>query len=209
MALYVIALTDTCLQKLTIGRRTLRTVDIDGIYAVCESRRVAPPLTDDELREQHALVVDVARRVRAVLPVRFGALVEKHALVTLVQSHDAAIRQGLEDVRGRVQMTVRVVGPHPPRSAVRASTGREYLEQRRRSAFPLLPRPARSLLAAVRPLAARERQEPGAGGLLATIYHLIDADAVRRYNRTAEIAANRATTVTGPWPPFAFAPQLW
>jgi hypothetical protein len=207
--LYVIAFSDTPLEPWTVGHRRLHVVAVDRLCAICERRAAAPAVSEEELRRQHALVLAVAERVRAILPVRFGALVGKRELVALIRNHEAEIRQGLDAVRDRVQMTLRILGARPAPAAGRASSGREYLEQRLRAASPVLPQPARSLLAALRPMVVRERQEPGVGQLLATIYHLIDAGDVPRYTRIVKKASNRDMILTGPWPPFAFTPQLW
>jgi hypothetical protein len=212
VALYVLAFTDTPLDSSTIGPRRLEVVVVNELCAICERRAAAPAASEEELREQHALVLAVADRVSAILPVRFGALLGKRELVALVRTHEAAIRQGLETVRDRVQMTLRILGTRRAPRAVRASSGRDYLEQRMRAASSSLfslPQPASTLLAALRPMVALERREPGVGQLLATVYHLIDARDVPRYTQIAKKASNRDMILTGPWPPFAFTPQLW
>ena len=210
MPLYVLALTDTPLGRWTAGDRRLLTADYDGVHVVCERRSEAPALTDAELRDQHRLVIAIANRARAVLPARFGSLVARRELTALLRRHDAEIRTALDQVRDRVQMTVRVLGaaPRRPSPAPNATSGREYLERARQHLAPRLPRPAERLLAAVRPYVVSERREPGAGRLLATLYHLVDASQVGRY---AKAAGTRVpgVIVSGPGPPFAFAPQLW
>ena len=209
MPLYVLALTDTALPPEVAGGLRLDSVELGGFYAICEPRRAAPPPEDDRLREQHALVRQIAGSARAILPVRFGTLMRKRELVAFSKDHEEEIRAGLDAVRDRVQMTIRIVGRQQQLSPRRrATTGRGYLEQRRRAASPDLPPAARSLLAALRPLIVRERQEPGVGRLLATVYHLVDASNSSRYSRKAKRMATQATVVTGPWPPFAFTPQL-
>jgi hypothetical protein len=207
--LYVLALTDVDLGTWKAGSHTLRSIDLGPLYAVYEQRRTAPPLDDDNLREQHRLVMEIARRAHATLPARFGALVDRKALADRVHSHEAELREAIGEVRDRVQMTVRVTGEPPRAVATPAASGREYLEARRKLASPLLPETAAGLLAALRPLVTRERLDPGAGGLLATIYHLVDRRNGRRYREVAAGAALPNVMVTGPWPPFAFTPQLW
>lgn len=207
--MYVLAFTDVDLGTWKADGHTLRSIDLGPLFAVYEQRRTAPPLNDDTLREQHGLVVEIARRAHATLPARFGALVDRKALTDRVRSHEAELREAIHEVRDRVQMTVRVTGEPAPPVATSAASGREYLEARRRLASPVLPEAATGLLAALRPLVARERLEPGAGGLLATIYHLVDRQHGRRYIEIAAGAALPNVIVTGPWPPFAFTPQLW
>ena len=209
MRVYVLALTDLDLGTWKAGARTLHSIDLGPLYAVYEQRRTPPPLNDDSLREQHGLVMEIARRADATLPARFGALVDRKALADRVQSHEAELREAIHEVRGRVQMTVRVTGEPARVVATPAASGREYLEARRKLASPVLPETAAGLLAALRPLVARERLEPGAGGLLATVYHLVDRRHGRRYREIAAATALPNVIVTGPWPPFAFAPQLW
>jgi hypothetical protein len=58
-----------------------------------------------------------------------------------------------------------------------------------------------------------QRIEPADGPLRATIYHLIARRHVRSYRRAADTLlpslAPLRLAVTGPWPPFAFVPELW
>jgi hypothetical protein len=208
--LYVLALTDTPLGSWTAGDRRLQTADYDGVHVVYERRTEAPAMTDTELRDQHSLVIAIANRARAVLPARFGSLIGKRELTALVRRHDAQIRAALEQVRDRVQMTVRVLGASTRRPSVpaRVTSGREYLERARRVSTPPLPPRAQRLLSAVQPYVLSERREPGAGRLVATLYHLVDAAQVSRYMAAAGKRVP-GVLVSGPWPPFAFSPQLW
>jgi hypothetical protein len=47
-------------------------------------------------------------------------------------------------------------------------------------------------------------------GLLASVYHLIDRGAAPSYTRTVEATAidGFRFTVSGPWPPWSFAPEV-
>lgn len=209
MALYVLAFTDADLGTWKTSGHTLHCIDLGPVHAVYERRKTIPALTDDALREQHGLVVEIARRAPAILPARFGSLIERETLQDRVRSHESELRTAIDEVRNRVQMTVRITGEPARAVAVPAASGRDYLEARRRLASPPLPESAAGLLAALRPLVAHERQEPGAGGLLVTIYHLVDRQQGPRYIRIATGAASPNIIVTGPWPPFAFTPQLW
>lgn len=211
MPLYVLALTDTPLGTWTAAARRMQTADYEGIHVIYERRGAPPPVTDEELRAQHALVLAIAERTRAVLPARFGSLVAKRELTALIGRHGPEIRAALEQVRDRVQMTVRVLGTRPKRQPgpePRVTSGRDYLERARRASSPPLPREAERILSAVRPYVVSERREAGAGQLLATIYHLVDAPQVARYAGAAQ-KRTRGVIVSGPWPPFAFSPQLW
>ena len=73
VALYVLALTDTDLGTWMTGGRRLYSANCNGIHVAHERRVEAPPVSDEELRAQHALVTAIAERAPAVLPARFGA----------------------------------------------------------------------------------------------------------------------------------------
>ena len=208
MALYVLALTDVPVERMAFEGRRLHTETVAGVHVVCERRSAVPAASEEELRAQHAIVIQIASCVRAILPVRFGTLVTKAGLGRIVRAHRAEIRAGLDLVRDRVQMTIRVTGRRPAAGAAPLpATGRAYLAEKQRQAFPRLPAPAAALLTTLAPLVAAERRAPGAGALLATIYHLVNTADLRRYARRTR-RPPRSITVTGPWPPFAFTPLL-
>ena len=211
MPLYVLALTDIDLGTWRSGGRRLQTVTYGGIHVVCERRAAAPPVSDDELRAQHGLVIRIAERAPAVLPARFGSLIVKGELTASIRRHEDEILAALDRVRDHVQMTVRLLGKRTQRATAAASptiSGTEYLQRARRAAIPPTTSAGARVLAAVRPLVAAERREHGAGGLLATIYHLVEASQVERYKKAVATPVP-GVMVSGPWPPFAFSPQLW
>jgi hypothetical protein len=111
-------------------------------------------------------------------------------------------------------MTVRVLGP-PDRGvpdAPAAASGAGFLRARREQLRHLPPEAAviRQELAG---LAAAERMEAGAGRLRLTVFHLVDRSAIAAYRRRAsklqEKLQPHVVRVTGPWPAFAFAPELF
>jgi hypothetical protein len=59
-------------------------------------------------------------------------------------------------------------------------------------------------------LVSVERYEPARAGVPDSLYHLVARDATRRYAAIAAALrhANPLLTTTGPWPPFAFVPDL-
>ena len=209
--MYVLAFTDSAPVPLPPATPRLASLELDGIHVIYQRRAAAPAIADAELRQQHALVTAIAGQTRAVLPARFGALHAREDLIAFIRQHGADIRTALDEVRDRVQMTVRVLGPDGEPGPFRrapATSGRDYLERARRAAALPLPRGAERLLSALQPYVAAERRENGAGRLLATIYHLVDAQHVAGYKK-ASAKRTRGVIVTGPWPPFAFSPQLW
>jgi hypothetical protein len=61
-------------------------------------------------------------------------------------------------------------------------------------------------------LAGAERFQPASATLPDTLYHLVPKRRVEMYRAVAaRVAASRRTarlTLTGPWPPYAFTPEL-
>ena len=211
MPLYVLALTDTDLGTWTVGGRKLHSVTYDRIHVVYQRRSVVPPAADEELRAQHAVVVAIAGRAPAVLPARYGSLLAKHQLTAAIRQHETEILTALDRVRDHAQMTIRILGKRAPGTAVQSAapiSGTEYLQRARRAADPPTTSAGEGVLSAVKPFVAAERRERGAGGLLATVYHLVDVHKVERYTKAAGGPVT-GVIVSGPWPPFAFSPQLW
>ena len=141
----------------------------------------------------------------------------------MLSSRRAALAAALAGVRGRVQMTVRVVagrgsrtadgghplnGGRPFRGASPApKTGREYLNAKARAAAAARVVPG---FEPVRDAVVRwvrdERVEHR--GAVSSVYHLIpraSTDAYRRAAQTSADAAGLRVIISGPWPPYAFS----
>ncbi len=214
--LYVFALTDERLPPLIIATHRIEFVRADDVYAAVARVAAAPPATEEALRRQHDVVAELAERVASLLPVRFGAFMERRELAAAVAERRDPIRQALALVRDRRQMTIRLLGdaavpgPAAGRQVPPAAGGTAYLEARRAAAAR--PPALCAIGEALTPLVRADRFEAGAGRVAATLYHLIDVPDVARYGRAFAAAAARfpAGTIvaSGPWPPFAFAPEL-
>jgi len=217
-ALYVFALTDRAARPLRHGRRRIEFIDLAGIHAAVEHVSARPSLSETALRAQHAIVMQIAASVDAILPARFGALLDRKELEALVAMRREPILQALQFVSGRTQMTVRIFTsagtletPHAAAVDARraAMTGSAYLEQRRREAAAPLSALAVELSGAVRDFVHAERTERGHGRVDGTLYHLIDQRLVSQYRKAIDRLRSSSVVVTGPWPPFAFVPDLW
>jgi hypothetical protein len=68
-------------------------------------------------------------------------------------------------------------------------------------------RPLRTALA---PLIAGQRYQPGTAALPEALYHLVEKRRADRYLTVAAAVtkARAALIVTGPFPPFAFVPEI-
>jgi hypothetical protein len=184
----------------------VRVVARGGLEAVCGDP--PPPLSAEALRAHEAAVRRIADQAQACLPARFGAgAADERALLEALAARERELLEALELVRGREQMNLRVHGATaalPPGGG----PGTRYLEERRRATrLPGLD-PLRSSLSAV---IRAERIEPHEeAGLIASVYHLIDRGASSDYRRAVERAVleDLRLTVSGPWPPWSFAPEL-
>ena len=220
--LYVFAFTNTSAPPLRHGRRRIEFIELSGIHAAVERVAERPAVSEAALRAQHEIVMKIANTVDAVLPARFGALLDTLELEALVSTRLAPISKTLELVAGRVQMTVRVSASGTPARARESppaeehgtrtealATGTAYLEQRRRVRAAPLTGTAKTISRAVAGLVRAEHRHPGEGRVEWTLYHLVDRQVLPQYQRAMEPFESPLITVTGPWPPFAFVPDLW
>jgi hypothetical protein len=155
-------------------------------------------------------VLRIGDAVDAVLPVRFGALVEVAELEEILRLRRTRIVEALDLVRGNVQMTIRLAGSGPSRDGRSRApqggndgSGRAYLEHRAQEAALILPDAVQSALRAVARFVRQERRSIQSGA----VYHLIRRrDAPTYLDALADCSG---MTLSGPWPPFAFTPELW
>jgi hypothetical protein len=202
----------------------LRAIPFDGVMAIVGDVRRRPAASTRNLRQYAAVVESIAARMPAVLPARFGTTFDDVAELTLVlRSRGATMRRRLRAVRGRTQMTIRLLGSDPSDESYRGPTpvtsrtgvrprnkstqGTQYLRQR----LAVL-RTAREVpeLAPIQPALRRfvkdERVERR--GDIATIHHLIPRSMVERYRSAVERTATESDVrlvVSGPFAPYAFA----
>jgi hypothetical protein len=157
-----------------------------------------------------------------VLPARFGSMARDEAeLSQALRPRLSALRAALIAVRGCDQMTLRfswsAAGaqrdepvPEPPPEG---GPGTRYLAARRAAAGDprSVPEVAR-VLDALAPLVRGERCERHERPpLVASVYHLVPRAALDEYQAAVAAAAEREervrVTTSGPWPPYAFAPD--
>ena len=218
MALYVFALLDRA-----PGRRAgpgltspISIRAVPGGFAAVERRADVPPPEFGLLRAHDAAVARLSRLVPAILPVRFGTLLDEEALEDALAGREGDVEEALELVRRRVQFTWRArgrgTGPgRAPvsRTRVRARSGADYLRRAAAAAHPAPPASFRRLTP-LAPLVAAERHTPPTAVLPASMYHLVDRSRLTAYEAAARAlaASARGLSLSGPFPPYAFAPEL-
>jgi hypothetical protein len=185
----------------------------EGAIAAIAERVLEPSLPSEaSLREQHAIVVDIWRRTGRLIPVRFGTVMSEADLTARVATAAPALARKLQQFHGRVQMTVRVfedLSP-PERGSLPGTSGTAYLKALRDRAAAV-SRLAAEVRGPVESLVLEERLESGRGPLRLSLFHLIAADDEAQYRAALDAFAgegSRRVSVSGPWPPFAFAPEL-
>ena len=77
-------------------------------FVVVERRADVPPVEFGSLKKHQDVVVRLAKQVPAILPVRFGTLLEPEHLEEALQERDAEIADAFDLVRDRVQFTWRI-----------------------------------------------------------------------------------------------------
>lgn len=213
--LYVYALVDEPRRSMQIGGRRIEFVAVGDIQAAVERRSAAPKLSEAGLRRQHRIVVQLARWSRAILPVRFGAWIDEQDLIGTVEVHRRTLRRALNSVRDQEQMTVRIFASREPMSTERqSSSGTAYLQDRRGGPNAALRPTLQRVRRAVARMVSRESIDNGEGRTFASVHHLIERGRSREYKTLVMQACSTLETgqnivVSGPWPPFAFVPDIW
>src|SRR5687768_15778171 len=116
----------------------LRFVPVGGVLVAVGDMAAPPAVSPHTLRAHDQVVRRLAAAVDAILPVRFGTLLDgESALADAIAGRAPRLRQALALVAGREQMTLRVFGEAAPTEEVAPAAGdlgpgARYLERRRR-----------------------------------------------------------------------------
>lgn len=180
-----------------------------GLHALCSRRDEAVEASEAALW-RHEEVVEALMASAALLPMRFNTLLEDEAAVrALLAAGTERFRGGLEHVRGRVELGVRVLGPEAPPAPADGSGTAFFgarLAERRRGDEAIA-----AVRAALAPHAAdARRRHHVTRRLLLNAAYLVARDRVEAF--TGEVARLEAEhddltlMTTGPWPPYSFVP---
>lgn len=212
----------------------LRLVGRGAVRAVAGELRRTPAASPESLRRYDRTLRALAASLPAVLPARFGTSFADPAELEYVLSvRQGPLRRALAQVRGRAQMTVRVLDSaatgaggdtlagRGARTPSRAETstgpavsaegaGRRYMQERAEAAVRERDVPGfDAVRQAVAGFIRDERVEKHAA--LTTVYHLVPRSSAGAYRDRiigAATAAGLQIVVSGPWPPYAFA-RVW
>jgi len=215
-AFYVFAVTDGVPK--TAGRGLggpLVVRPIAGVYVALERRADVPPVELGTLKRHHQTVERLANRVPAILPVRYGTLLTSDEIEEALEDRREELADALDLVRGRRQMTWRIAAGRRQRAVESAEapplSGTEYLRRASRSASASTAPAFRRVRACVGELAIAERYQRPTATLPESVYHLVDRAKVDAYQDASKDLreSNKALTLSGPWAPYAFVPDLF
>ncbi|MCW5817256.1 MAG: GvpL/GvpF family gas vesicle protein [Labilithrix sp.] len=230
-ALYLYAIVGEEPARLPRGTEVVRA----GRAWVVVARRAAPAVTLENAVAHDRVVQQLARACDAVLPLRFGGTIASEAALRKKLAPLAGpIREALARVRGAVQMTMRVSGQEAahvddrpeegPQKRVRSapSASREGRvgggapdDDQGPGARYLARKVAAERVPEIAPITQATRERVRAARIerkrtersFATVYHLVDKGELRAWRRIVRATSIEGVTVTvsGPWPPYAFA----
>jgi hypothetical protein len=205
-----------------IGGRTLVRVREGRLAAVAEPMVAPPDPSVACLRAQDRLVRRLARGHAATLPARFGSFArDVRELRRVLRRRAAVLSRALARVRGTEQMNLRLLLQDngmtgaQDRGTPAPGKGTRYLRARAGHDLPALAavRSALAQLSIVRAELVEVHSTSARTDIanpVVTIYHLIARGTSRKYRRTVvdTMASEHGASavVSGPWPPYAFAP---
>jgi hypothetical protein len=189
-----------------LGGEEIRVLNYRGLSAAVAVECIAAEPSPDALRQFDGAIRSLAQMSAAILPARFGVIVENlSTLRSELLGRADALLPALNQVAGRVQMTVRLSASpsraqrtqkHPGKKTLRP--GATYLRTRAEASNP--PELAR-LRGALGRLVCAEQVDTTAAGI--TVYHLVEESDSEPYRVCAS-----AFRVSGPFPPYAFVPGI-
>jgi Gas vesicle synthesis protein GvpL/GvpF len=196
-----------------IGGRSLVRIRAGRVAAIAEPMDRPPSVEVERLQAQEQLVRRLASRHAAILPARFGSHAkDEQELQSILRARAVSFARGLTRVRGAEQMILRLFfsGPVAKLSGVQAKArpGTAYLRRRSGADIPAL----QAIRIALGPLKIVRDQRLEMQGESLTVFHLIRRGKSRMYATAVFEAVSResgvAAIVSGPWPPYAFTPEV-
>ncbi|MBX5483066.1 MAG: GvpL/GvpF family gas vesicle protein [Myxococcaceae bacterium] len=204
-----------------LGKGPLRLVRAGGFTVLVSEVPEGTSLDAglEALRRYDHIVRAAHRKAEALLPFRFGTTTDSvRTLASSLRPRGRALRQALRRVRGREQLTLRLIGsasqapattPREPRSSGAAFLRARAEAERRRRSVPELE-PVRAMVADLIRAERAERTE-GPGPVRATVFHLVDRGKgrawLRRVKKAPGLEGDWRLFVSGPAPAWGFGPE--
>jgi hypothetical protein len=178
-----------------------------------------PPRGEAPTVVAHERVVEAAMAGGAVLPFRFGTVVDEVDCREFVRRYQERIHQQLQQVAGHVEVSLKLIEPPAPAaggSMEKAATGLEYLLRRQRAVArdEERERRAREIITRVEErlapwIAARHHRLVPNDRVIAAITHLIPREALGAWSQAVTELRPQLhgldCLASGPWPPYHFA----
>src|SRR6516164_9167130 len=193
-----------------------------GEFAVIVSDLSPTPNLNQEAIMAHARVVSECFRTMTVLPIKFGTIFDSdEALRRAVRSNRKTFLETVDRLRGKAEMHFKLVVKDGTVEEVMREipngVGGEYLRKLREQASRERERQtkARALSMQVHKLFSPLEEDvickrTDSGGMLIDFAHLIDSNAVAKYQNRYDTATRHfkdcKVSITGPWPPYHFMP---
>lgn len=173
-----------------------------------------PPAVDLEHLRTYEKVVAALHASRTIIPLRYGCIVrDRSQAVDLLEQAREDCRRMLEELKGRVEMGLRLLRDGRAEASRADSAGRCYLECARHRQGGLTAAEERwteRLCGELSGLYARKKKEArsSSGARVVSLYFLIPADGLDEFRqrvRRLALAPDMKMLVSGPWPPYTFA----
>jgi Gas vesicle synthesis protein GvpL/GvpF len=205
-AVYLYAITDNGRTQVPEGLHLLPVDGIGGVYGSAPEGELQA--TEGNLWE-HEAVVEALMHDGAVLPARFGTVLESvDRLRDELVGRKEEFARALDRVRGRVELGVRAVWPQRTAAGAPADSGRVYLERKlgeQRAAADATSSVHEPLARLAADSTLRVEQSPC---LTVIASYLVDRGEVASFRDEADRLARTLDGVTlactGPWPPYSF-----
>jgi hypothetical protein len=202
----------------------LRIIRCGEISAAVTSAGDKPALSEANIVLHDRVVRALAATVDAILPARFGSMVEDEiVLAELLRRREPELQRALGLVKGREQMTLRIYEGtlsdgasecagdepgHQQRAVMEGGPGTRYLIGKKRREESLMRRLEGLRLGLETFVRAESMQHHNKPPLFASVYHLIDRGQSAEYLSALDLLMqyrdDYRISATGPWPPYAF-----
>ena len=197
----------------------LLVVEREGLAAALTPWPDQEPPVDVTRLLAYQRAIESIHATRAVIPLRFGCIVEGESeVLDLLREHHTEFERLLTQWEGCTEMGLRLFSCSLPRTnfdgdAPGSSEGAQYLAALR-SRCPGLTSSERQCAAHIAERlkglyrSGREEAAPAANGRLVSLYFLVPRDSVedfRKKARAIDLPSDMKLMVSGPWPPYNFA----